>query len=694
MTASLLIEIGLEELPTAAMRPLAETFADALAGALDEAGLAHGAVRALATPRRITALIANTAGEGAAEAIEKYGPTAAIAYDDAGQPTKAGEGFARSVGASMADLVVEDSDKGPRLVYRGTAPGRTLAGVIQPAVDQALRALPIAKRMRWGDSEAAFVRPVHWVVALHGSEILPVSVFGVEAGNATRGHRFHHPAAITLADADAYEARLYDPGHVVADMAERYALVEREVHAAADTLGGGALVDIALVEEVIALVEWPVGVAGRFDTRFLALPREVLIATLEGHQRYFPVEDRHTGELMAGFVTLANIVSRDPAQVVAGNERVVRPRLADALFFWEADQRGGLSARVDSLTAVSFQQALGSLADKSTRVAAIAKTLAAPAGAEPDAVARAAILAKADLVTEMVGEFPELQGTMGGYYARLAGEPETVAAALAEQYAPVGAGGPIAATPAGRALALADRVDTLAGIFAIDKRPSGDKDPFALRRAALGVLRTLIEADIRIDLSALLADAIAAQPVEAKPETHADLWQFVMERLRGYCLERGHTAAQFEAIRAMALVDVVDFDARLKAIANFERLAEAAVVCGAHKRIRNILRRNADDDTAGDVEAEVLVEPAETRLHEALVAQQADIAASADSGDYAGALTALAPLAEPLDTFFTDVMVMADDPTLRRNRLALLGAIDTLCRRVADISCLSIEASS
>ncbi|RJS92561.1 glycine--tRNA ligase subunit beta [Salinisphaera sp. Q1T1-3] len=692
MTATLLVEIGLEELPPAAMRPLAETFAEQLGRQLDEAGLAHGTIEPLATPRRLAVRMADVAAQGQSETIEKQGPTVAIAYDEAGTPTQAGEGFARSVGVSMDDLEVEDSDKGQRLVYRGVAEGRPLTDLLQPAVDAALRSLPIPKRMRWGDSEAAFVRPVHWVVAMHGDRVLPLSVFGITATATTRGHRFHHPDDIPLSQADDYIARLRAPGHVIVDMVERERLVTAEVHAAAATLGGTALVSPDLITEVTALVEWPVGIAGHFDTRYLALPREVLIATLEGHQRYFPVAGE-TGALIAGFVTVANIASRDPAQVVAGNERVVHPRLADALFFWNADRQQSLEARVNALAAVSFQQALGSLADKSTRVQALAGRLAEATGADPKVVTRAARLAKTDLLTEMVDEFPELQGIMGGYYATHDSEPAAVATAIVEQYAPAAAGAPIPVSPAGQALAMADRLDTLTGIFAIDKRPSGDKDPFGLRRATLGVVRTLIEGDIRLDLAAALGSSLAAQPVTPPAGTAEALWQFVMERLRGYGLERGFTPAEFESIAGQGVTDLVDFDARLHAVAAFARLDAAPIVCGAHKRIRNILRRNSDAEIADAVTGAQLSESAEIALHEALTRVQADIERDARASDYTAALSALASLAAPLDTFFDEVMVMTDDVDRRANRLALLATIDALCRRVADVSCLSVEST-
>jgi glycyl-tRNA synthetase beta chain len=691
MTATLLIEIGVEELPPKAMRALADAFADGVTGALSEAGLTLGATTRYATPRRLAVAIADTDETTQPIEVEKAGPTLAIAYDDAGKPTKAAEGFARSVGMSVDALEQEDSDKGKRLVYRATEPGKPIATLVQAAVDQALKRLPIPKLMRWGDSDAAFVRPVHWVVALHGNEIVPLSVFGESAGRRTYGHRFHHPDAIDLANADDY-AEALNNAWVVVDPDNRKQRIVEQVGKAASSFGGEAVIDDGLVEEVTALVEWPVGIAGRFDERFLVLPREVLISTLQEHQRYFPIEN-NAGGLLAGFITVANIESRDVAQVIAGNERVVRPRLSDALFFWDQDRRQGLAHHVDGLARVTFQQSLGSLADKSARIAAAVKRLADPTGASLDIVQRAATLAKADLLTEMVGEFPDLQGRMGYYYAREDGEPAEVSDAIAEQYAPARAGADIAATPAGRALSLADRLDTLSGIFAIGRRPSGDKDPFGLRRAALGVLRTVIEAGLVLDLRAELAAALANQPVDAEADTLDALWMFHMERLRGYYQDQGIGSDRFEAIIGLDLVDLVDFDRRIHALDAFGRDSDAQTVCGAHKRIRNILRRNADEIAQADFNADALSEAAERDLAQAYLAQREVVVDAMKANDPGRALTALSALAKPLDAFFDQVMVMAEDASVRQNRLALLGELDDLCREVADISCLSLEQS-
>ncbi|MES1950572.1 glycine--tRNA ligase [Salinisphaera sp. S4-8] len=691
MTATLLIEIGVEELPPKAMRSLADAFAQGVTDALSQAGLALGASTRFATPRRLAVAIADVAAATEPSAVEKAGPTLAIAYDDAGKPTKAAEGFARSLGTTVDALETQDSDKGERLVYRATEPGQPIATLVQPAVDQALKRLPIPKLMRWGNSEAAFVRPVHWVTALHGADILPLQVFGHGAGRQTYGHRFHHPGPVELTQADDYAQALYTAQVVVDPDARKQRIVEQVEQVAAD-FGGHALIDDALVEEVTALVEWPVGIAGRFDERFLVLPREVLISTLQEHQRYFPIEnDAH--ELLAGFITVANIESRDVAQVIAGNERVVRPRLSDALFFWDQDRGQGLAHHVDGLARVTFQQSLGSLADKSARIAALGKRLVEPTGAKSDIIERAAVLAKTDLLTEMVGEFPDLQGLMGYYYAREDGEPAAVADAIAEQYAPARAGADIAATPAGRALALADRLDTLSGIFAIGRRPSGDKDPFGLRRAALGVLRTVIEAGLVLDLRAELGAALASQPVDADPDTLDALWMFHMERLRGYYADQGIAGDRFDAVADLGLTDLVDFDRRIRAVDDFGRDADAQIVCGAHKRIRNILRRNADEADDRRFDSNTLQESAERELAEAYRTQREAVAESMAANDPAGALRALSALARPLDGFFDQVMVMAEDETLRRNRLALLGALDRLCRQVADISCLSLEHS-
>lgn len=686
MSASLLIELGTEELPPKALRALAESFAKALAAGLAEADVPAGEARAYASPRRLAAHVPEVADKAPDRDEERLGPAVAAAFDAAGNPTKAAEGFARSCGVAVTELERRETDKGERLAYRGTAPGRSLEALLPELLADALKRLPIPKRMRWGDSEEAFVRPVHWLVALHGGRTLPLQAFGCAAGHTSYGHRFHHPGAIELADADDYVARLENPGYVLVDLERRRDEVRERVAAAGAEDGGQALMDEGLIDEVTALVEWPVALAGSFDERYLALPREVLIATLEGHQRYFPVAGPDGG-LLPRFVTVANIDSPEPQRVIAGNERVVRPRLADALFFWEQDRRRGLEALVPGLARVTFQRDLGSLADKGERVRTVAEWLARRLDVADTPVARACTLAKADLLTEMVDEFPELQGTMGRYYAEQAGENEAVAAALEEQYQPRHAGAPIAAGSVGQVLALADRLDTLAGVFGLGQRPSGEKDPFALRRSALGVLRTVIEAGLDVDLGQALEIAAQSQPIEFDREAIvAELLEFHLDRLRGYYADRGVGSDAFESVAALGLRRPLDFDRRIRAVQGFLEASTGARLCGAHKRIRNILKDGAPDS---GVDAGLLAEPAEQALHQALGALRDEVEARRAEGDYGAALERLATLEAPVDRFFDEVLVMSDDRAVRDNRLALLAELDAVCRSVADISRLT-----
>lgn len=686
MSDTLLLELGTEELPPTALAGLVAAFADGVEGGLGAAGIEHGVVTPLASPRRLAVSIADVSERAPDQTIDRLGPAVAAAFDGQGEPTKAAEGFARSCGVAVNELEQRDTDKGPRLAFTGTRAGQTLGELLPDVVAESLRRLPIPKRMRWADREDSFVRPVHWLVALHGPTVVPLTLFGIESGRVTRGHRFHHPDTITLAHADDYAAKLAEPGRVLVDMAARRAQVHQQVIAAARTLGGEALIEEALLDEVCALVEWPCAVAGRFDERYLVLPREVLVATMQSHQRYFPVADAD-GALLPGFVTVANIDSTDPARVVAGNERVVRPRLADALFFWEQDLARGLDHYAGGLDRVTFQRELGSMADKVARVGAIAEGLAGELDVPTAPVARACALAKADLLSDMVGEFPELQGIMGGYYARHNGEAPAVAEALPAQYAPRQAGAPIAATPVGRVLALADKLDSLAGVFATGQRPSGVKDPFGLRRAALGVLRTVIEGELDLDLPAVLADAVARQPLDCDRQAVTnDLLVFHSERLRAYYLDQAVDPSVFDSVAALGLGRPLDFDRRVRAVQGFVHADAAVALCGAHKRIRNILK---NETPAGEINATLIDEPAENDLAGALDALRDDIADRARGGDYAGALARLAELQAPVDRFFEEVLVMSEDTAVRDNRLALLGALDGLCRSVADISRLT-----
>lgn len=684
--ADFLLEIGTEELPPRSLQALSQALSRNLEAGLIESRLKFTSLRAFASPRRLAVYVAELARHQSTQQVEKRGPSVSVAFDENGRPTKAAVGFARSCGVTVDELERLSTDKGEWLVYRSTDPGGPAPQLLPELVASATAALPIAKRMRWGCSEAAFVRPVHWLVALHGSDIVPMELFGIEAGRSTRGHRFHHPQAIRLRQARDYERTLADTGHVIADFKRRQSLIREQVETCARNLGGRVRMDPALLEEVTALVEWPVALSGHFERRFLSLPDEVLIATLEGHQRYFPVHD-NDGALLPAFITVANIESRDPETVRHGNERVVRPRLADALFFWEQDRRRPLSELAAELSRVLFQKGLGTLADKTARLQALARRIAEPAGARPEIAAHAAALAKADLLTDMVGEFPELQGVMGRHYALASGEQPEVASALEEQYLPRYAGDRLPETPSGRTLALADRLDTLCGIFALGRKPTGEKDPFALRRAALGVLRILIEGEVDLDLAPLVARGLESQPISAADSVSDDLLEFFLERLRAYYAGQPVTVEVFNSVASVQSTRPLDFQRRLDAVKHFLTLPESQRLAAAHKRVRNILRQ-AGQKVNAEVSPALFQDTQEKRLHTALLQLEAKHAELMQTADYGAALVALAEIDGPINDFFDSVMVMAEDASLRANRLSLLERLNALCCSVVDISCL------
>jgi len=718
-----LVEVGTEELPPKALRLLEQAFAGELASGLAKSSLRHGELRSFATPRRLAILVRGLATRQPDQKIERRGPPVSAAFDAEGLPTRAAQAFAASCKVPVEDLQRREEGKGTFLYYVGVRSGapavELLAGLVQGALD----ALPIPRRMRWGAGEAQFVRPVHWIVMLYGKEVVPATLLDTSSGNLTRGHRFHAPKPLALSSPSVYERKLRERGHVVADFDARKSIVRERVQSAASGLGGRALMSEALLDEVTALVEWPVPLAGRFDERFLTLPREVLISTLEDHQRYFPVE-ADDGRLLPCFIAVANIESRDPAKVVAGNQRVVRPRLADAAFFWEQDRRSALAARTQDLEKVTFQAKLGSLGDKARRIETLAVEIAqarAPAGASGAQsvrhARRAAELCKCDLLTAMVGEFPELQGIMGTYYAVADGEDAEVATAIREHYQPRGAGDELPATETGTTLALADKLDTLAGIFAIGERPTGTKDPFGLRRAAIGLVRIAIEKRIDLDLSRLLVRAVTlagadigksaaaagkAAPAIAVGSVAEEAYDYVLERLRAYYLERpaavapsaatvvaapgtAITAEMFDAVLASRPVSPLDFNARLKALCAFLTLPEAASLTAANKRVANILRKAGERPPAA-IDPALLHAAAERALFEALRERRDTVAAATARKDYAGSLTRLAQLRPAVDAFFDQVMVMDENPKLRANRLALLSQMRELFAGVADLS--------
>ena len=680
----LLIEIGTEELPPKALAGLAEAFEQGVVQGLAKAGLAAGVVQRFATPRRLALLLRDLPTQQPDRELERRGPALSAAFQADGTPSKAAEGFARSCGVTVDALQRQETDKGAWLVHISRAAGAATATLIPQLVEQALAALPIPKRMRWGDRDEQFVRPVHWVVLLFGDEVLPASILGVRSGRASYGHRFHHPQALTINAPDTYATQLA-AAYVIADFAQRRERVQQQAQTLATTLGGTAVIQEALLDEVTALVEWPVAVAGNFEARFLTVPAEALISTMQDHQRYFPVVDAH-GKLLPHFITIANLESRDVAQVQAGNERVIRPRFSDAEFFWNQDRKRPLAERMAQLQQVVFQQRLGTQAAKSERVAAVAALIAQQLGSDAHQAQRAAQLAKCDLLTNMVQEFPELQGIMGRYYALHDGEAAEVAQALEEQYLPRFAGDRLPQRKTGQALALAERLDTLLGIFAIGQAPSGTKDPFALRRAALGVLRILLEGELELDLLELLAAGAAQFPAELQATAQVDtVFAFIMERLRGYYLEQGVQADSLEAVLECRPTRLMDLQRRVRAVQTFRNLPEAASLNAANKRMRNILRK-VEGTASHKVVAELLVEDAERVLAKRLAELSLEVLPLMEAGAYAAALQRLAGLRSAVDDFFEQVLVMDEDAKLRTNRIALLNELSGLFLRVADFS--------
>lgn len=681
-----LVELGTEELPPKSLFALTQAFADGIARELASASIKHGEVKSFATPRRMAVLVRGVAEKQPDQEITRTGPAVANAFDASGQPTKAALGFAASCGTTVDALAQVDGPKGRVLQFVGKKAGVETISLLPDIVTAALRTLPIARRMRWGAGDEEFVRPVHWVVMLFGSAVVDAQILGIRAGKHTRGHRFHAPRELALRSPNAYCSTLLERGFVMADVEQRRERIRTGVTELARSLGGEAVLDETLLDEVTALVEWPVPIAGQFDEKYLELPQEVPIATMQDHQRYFPVRDAN-GRLMSTFITVANIESRDPAKVRDGNERVVRPRLADAAFFWKIDRDRPLASRREDLKAVTFQTQLGSLFDRSERIAQLTVSVASSTGGDAGHARRAAELAKCDLLSAMVNEFPELQGTMGKYYAQHDGEAPEVCTALEEQYLPRFAGDRLPETQTGRALALADKLDLLAGIFCIGQKPTGTRDPYGLRRAALGVLRIVLETRLEIDLRALVTQAVALQPVQPAEDAVSAILSYINERLRGMYLESDAsiTTEMFDAVLATAPTSPLDLDARLQALKAFLGLPESASLASANKRIANILRKS-ESEASADVAVERLSDPAERRLFDHVVALEGKVAPIFAERNYAAGLRELAALRDDVDAFFDSVMVMHEDAALRANRLGLLARIRGLFLRAADLS--------
>ena len=693
MTKDFLVELGTEELPPKSLPDLSQAFDQGIATGLQALGLKFSSTKAFATPRRLAVMVTELDECTPTRESVVWGPPAKVAFDEQGKPTKAGMAFAQKHSIATTALTTENDGKVDKLVYRQTVGGEPTYQLLSAVVKQSLADLPIAKRMRWGESQVEFVRPVHWLLMLFGDDVIESDILDLQADRLTYGHRFHCNTAIVIDRAADYEDALNARGFVIPDFSRRRDEIKRQVTAAAHQQGGQAMIDDDLLSEVTALVEWPVALSGRFEQHFLEVPAEALISSMKGHQKYFPVTD-HQDKLMPCFIAVANIESSDPAQIIDGNERVIRPRLADAGFFYQTDKKTALADKRERLKTVIFQEKLGTVFQKTERIAALGKLIAGQLNSEIPAeqVERAGELCKSDLISDMVLEFADMQGIAGYYYAKHDGEPDTVAMAMKEHYLPRFAGDILPTTELGAIVALADRLDTLVGIFAIGQQPSGSKDPFALRRASLSVLRLLVEQQWDLNLHKLLLAAY--QQYDPPPATEAIVDQvlhYVLERFSAWYQDQGIPARVFQSVNAKKGLTPVDIDQRVQAVNFFCQLPAAQALAAANKRVSNILVNKRQSDSSLNVDENRLQEPAEIALASALDEQTKMVAPLFASRHYKEALTSLATLRDVVDDFFDNVMVMTDDQSLRDNRLALLSQLRELFLQVADISHLAVK---
>ncbi len=686
-TADLLVELGCEELPPKALDAIREAFFVAVRDGLQKSSITfdEDASRAFSSPRRLAVLFMDVASAQPDQDQERRGPAVSAAFDADGQPTGAALGFARSVGREVADLETVETDKGQWLYARIHQPGKPLSALIYPILEQALRQLPVPRPMRWGDHDYSFVRPVHWLVVMHGSTVLDGCLLGLKASNSTRGHRVHSPGPHIFEKSRDYADTL-QKAYVIADQEIRRSHIEAALKAANPHVH----IDPALLKEVNNLVEWPVAVACSFEQEFLEVPHAALIASMQDHQKFFPVmNELKPEEVTNRFIAISNIESSHEPSVREGFERVIRPRLADARFFLEQDQLQPLEAYLPLLDRVIYQKNIGSIGDKTRRMENISKKLAEDLSVVSTLAGRAARLSKCDLMTQMVGEFPELQGTMGRTYALASGEPVEVAEAIGEHYSPRFAGDTIPASAYGKIVSIADRADSLVGIFAAGQRPSGNKDPFALRRSALGLLRILNEADLPLTLNRIIAVAAneLSQQIETPPELLRDVREFIVDRLKNYYRDKGHGPELINAVLASDWATLPDLDRRLSALSHFMGQEDAISLAAANKRIGNILRKSKDS-ISSKIDTELLLIEEEQLLFEEIERLEKEVSPMLESGDYEAGLKHLASLRKPVDAFFDGVMVMDEDPAKRSNRLSLLARLKTLFDRIADLSVL------
>ena len=696
-TKQLLVELGTEELPPKALRKLGIEFASQIAQWLCDKGYVDSDLadyQWYATPRRLAVVVDKVCNVQPTQFEERRGPAVKAAFDADGNPTRAASGFATSCGVTVADLGRISTDKGEWLAYNRQIEGGLLCDAIEECIQLALSALPIPKRMRWGAGSAEFVRPVHWLVVLHGANVLDANVFGISSGQYSRGHRFHAPAALRISSASKYAEILSKRGCVWANFEQRKLEIQLQTEQVAKALGGTAVIDEDLLEEVTGLVERPVAIAGQFDSSLLAVPTEALVSSMRDHQKYFHVVDDNN-QLMANFITISNIQSSDVDRVRKGNERVLRARLADAEFFWLDDQKHTLESRVERLKGLMFHKKLGSVYDKTRRIVALSKSLARDNDLNVVACARAAQLCKADLVTSMVGEFPELQGTMGKYYAGGDGESVDVALAIEEHYLPRQAGDNLPSGEVGRIVSIADKVDTLAGIFVSGEEPTGDKDPYALRRLSLGLIRTLIEGSMDLDLNEVFDHAIETlrdDGIAIPDSARQRVVTFITDRYAAYYAALGYSSDEVVAVRSVRASRPFDIDKRIHAVATFRSMPASTSLAAANKRINNILKKVASE-SIGQMNVDLLKEPAEQELAKMLMQFSDEVSPLVQRGAYTEALEVLSRLREPVDQFFDDVMVMDEDMALRENRIAMLNQLSGLFMGIADISKLQPKES-
>ena len=689
-SADLLIELGCEELPPKSLSILGETLFDEFLNQLKKAELTFNATgsRAYYTPRRLALLISGVAARQPDQVMDRKGPALVAAFDSDNKPTPAASGFARSVGKTVEELDTLKTDAGEWLYCRVEKSGQLLEDLFLPMLEKALAALPVAKPMRWASNDFSFIRPVHWLVTMHGSKVLESSLFGLNSGNTTRGHRIHSPGPHEIATASDYE-QILESACVVVDQEKRKDIIENQVISLGEAAGGKAVIDAGLLAEVTSLVEWPRSICGSFDTEFLSVPAEALIASMQDHQKFFPIVSNDKGTLINRFIAVANLDSLDFDAVREGFERVIRPRLSDARFFWDQDNKSSIENWVQQLDSIVFQKTLGSVGDKSRRIALISKKIADETGIDGAAAKRAASLCKCDLVSQMVGEFPELQGIMGRYYALQSGEKNEVALAIGDHYLPAFSGDRLATEPVGKVVALADRLDTLTGIFATGLKPTGNKDPFALRRAALGVVRILMDGELKIELDRGLAIAALAlqDQLPVTPQTLLELRQFIMERLKHHLREKGYETSLINAALDAPLGTLPDLVLRLDALGDFMQHDVASNLAAANKRIGNILRKagTLEDNTIKD---DLLVIEEERTLFKEVKRISNDLKPLYEKADYTAALTLLAGLSAVVEAFFDKVMVMDDDPQVRTNRLGLLAELKGLFDRIANLALL------